>query len=331
MDPIKKSPPTLIFKNKPKLSENIENEVQVRFNERRVSLVPIIQEFLLGHQRFQDKTVEVTFSQEGASSLVLVLDTLSEKLVLKVSLSNTNSFGEANFLRVWEKAGVKVPYIFENGNLEGHPYILMEFIDAPLLSKLYSHEERIEKGLYKEMGRILRLMHQPKARGFGPVTAKGLAKYKNFSAWLDGEEIKKRLSLVRGSNLIGEEHGSLSLALEILKKHVGEGEESSYCHDDFGGNIFATEPLTVFDPNPIFNNGYLDIGRTIANHIAQGTFPEGFVEAYFGEETYDQRVLQASIFLNAIMKLPYQVKNNKNEFVKNVQDYLIKNRGILDG
>lgn len=320
----------IFFKNKPKLSENLNNEVQVRFNERRLALVPVIENFLLSHPRFQGKDVLVTFSQEGASSLVLIIEVLREKLVLKVSLSNKNCYGEADFLRVWEKAGVKVPHIFEDGNLGDHPYILMEFIDAPLLSNLYSHEERIEKGIYKEMGQILRLMHQPKASGFGRVLIDGGAEYDNFSDWLNGEEIQKRLSMVKELNLIGEEHGSLSSVLEILKKHVGDGVGSSYCHDDFGGNIFATEPFTVFDPNPMFNNGYLDVGRTIANHIAQGVFPEGFIEAYFDGEIYSKKVLHSAVFLNAVMKLPYQVKNNKNELVKNVQNYLIKNRSLIE-
>lgn len=322
--------PKLTFINKPKLSENLENEVQVRFNERRLNLIPIVEEFILSHERFQGKEVEATFSQEGASSLLLIINITDDgKLVLKVSLSNKTSLGEADFLRVWEKAGVKVPRIFESGNLGDHPYILMEFIDAPLLSNLYSHEERIERGVYKEMGRTLRLMHQPKAKGFGRVLANGQSEYANFGDWLNGEEIQKRLKMVKELNLIGEEHGSLSLVLEILKKHVGDGEESSYCHDDFGGNIFATEPITVFDPNPLFNNGYLDLGRTISNHIAQGVYPDGFVGAYFAGEGYDKKVLHSAVFLNAVMKMPYQVKNNKNQLVKNVQYYLIANREIL--
>lgn len=323
-------PPKIIFKNKPKLSENADNEVQVRFNERRASLISPIEEFISKHERFQGKEISVTFSQEGASSLVLILESLDEKLVLKVSLSVTNSFGEAKFLQVWEEVGVKVPKIFESGYITDHPYILMEFIDAPLLSTLYTHEERLARGVYEEMGKTLRLMHEPKARGFGRVTVDGQAEYDNFSDWLFSESIQKKIDLAREYGLLNKEHGSSELALDVLKTFVGDKKESSYCHDDFGGNIFATKPLTVFDPNPMFNDPYLDIGRTIANHVAQGVFPHGFLEGYFAGEAYNERALHAAVFLNIVMKLPYQLKNKRSELVRNAQNYLVENRKFLE-
>ncbi|MEN9614047.1 MAG: Phosphotransferase enzyme family [Candidatus Parcubacteria bacterium] len=317
----------LILKNEPKLSEH---EAQSTFNERRISLVPLVRDFISTHERFKDKEVSITFAHKGVSSLISIIEVDNEKVVLKIPLGGGHSRGEALFLKVWAEAGVKVPHVIEEGVLGEHAYTLMEYVDAPILGETYNKQECIEKGVYVEMGNMLRLMHEPKAEGYGRVID-GKGEYAEFTDLLSGEDLQRRVKYVTDHKLLGDEHGVLSLAFEILTEHVRRENKSSYCHDDFGTyNMFATHPITVFDPNPRFNNRYLDLGRTILLGIAHdGIFSEKLVDSYFEGNPYDQKALHASILLNGYMKFYYWSKVKRFKNIKNVQDYLIKNKHLL--
>ncbi len=327
MEPQLENPSSRIsFANEPKLSEY---EVQKDFNERRIALVPHIKDFVSTHERFVDKEVRITFSEKGVSSLVSILETSDEKLVLKIPLSLAFAEGEDLFLKTWAEAGVKVPDVIEAGKLNGHSYILYTFVDAQVLDDVYTHEEKIDQGIYLEMGKTLRRMHEPEAHGYGRVVG-GEAEFQSFEEWLSSPDMQKKIDYVIGNGLISDAHGSFDVACGVLKDFVSKNKKSSYCHDDFGAlNIFATAPITVFDPNPKFNHGYLDLGKTIVNQLKYGLFPKELVEAYFGDESCDERALHASVFVNACMKLPYQHKKNKPEIVRNIQEYLIKNKHLL--
>ena len=311
----------ITFKNEPKLSEH---EADKNFNERRTALAGQLESFIASHNRFQDKEVSITFAHKGISSLISIIETSDEKLVLKIPLSPTYAEGEAFFLKVWEQAGVKVPHVIEGGMLDGHPFALMEYIDAPILMDAYTQEELAAKGINTEMGRTLRLMHKPQAEGYGRVI-EGKAEYSQFSDWLYSPDIEKRLAYVKEHELLGEEHGSIQAAFEVLKTHIKENPTSSYCHDDFGAaNIFATTPITVFDPNPRFNNGYLDLGRSMVIHLAHNVSPSQLLEGYFEGAVYNERALHAAVMLNTYMKFPYWHKVKRVEQIQRMQEYFSK-------
>ena len=172
--------PKITFHNQPKLSEH---EADKTFNERRVVLAGQVKEFIAAHSRFEGADVSITFAEKGISSLIAIIETPHEKLVLKIPLSLAYSEGEALFLKTWEEAGVKVPHVIEDGMLGGHSYALMEYIDAPLVMDAYTPEELSVKGIYREMGRTLRHMHTPEAHGYGRVMD-GKPKFAHFSEWL---------------------------------------------------------------------------------------------------------------------------------------------------
>lgn len=317
----------IIFQNEPLLSKH---EVDKKFNERRINLIPYVKDFISNHDLFKNKEVNITFAQKGVSSLVCIIEKPNEKLILKIHLSISHSLGEGQFLRVWEQAGVKVPHVIEDGMLNGHAYTLMKYIDAPILSEVYSNEELIDKEIYFEMGQTLSLMHEPKAEGYGRVVD-GKAEFSEFKDWITSEDMEKRYQYVNENMLLGEEHGSLIKAIEILIEHTNREKNSSYCHDDFGAsNIFATNPITVFDPNPRFNNRYIDLGRTLYNHIAKGAFPKQLVDGYFRNKPYNEKVLHASILISSYFKFPYAHKTKRLEIIQNIQEYLIQNKQLLD-
>lgn len=316
----------IIFHNKPNLSGHEADKV---FDERRLALSAQLEDFVVTHARFEHKNVEITYAQKGVSSLITIIETTDEKVVLKIPLSTGFSEGEALFLQTWEKAGVKVPHVYEEGAIGGHTYILMEYVDAPVLMDAYSFDELVEKGLSREMGRMFRLMHTPEAKGYGRVVD-GKAEYTNFKDWLFGPDMEKRIQYVEVHALLGEEYSSISAVRNLLLEHVQEDTASSYCHDDFGAaNIFATKPLTVFDPNPRFNNGYIDLGRTMFNSIAAGIFPKELIEGYFEERAYNEKVLHAAIFLAGVMKFPYWHKVNKVGQIEETKKYFAQHKHLL--
>jgi len=312
------TPKRVVFENQPKLTEH---EADRTFNDARRALVARLENFIASHHYFSGGEVQVSFPERGASSLVAIINDGKNTSVLKIPLSLTLASGEALFLRVWEQAGVKVPKIIEEGNLEGHPYLLMEYINAKTLVDTFSPQEMKEKGIRKEMGRTLRRMHEPKTKGYGRCTENG-AEFSTFKEWLESSDMKRRIEYVKEHNLLGDEHGSLVLALETLIAHVEKNPESSYCHDDFGGaNIFATEPLTVFDPNPRFNNRYLDLGRSVQIPLAFKVPPSEFLEGYFEHDACDEKVVRASMLLNAYMKFPYWHKVKRHEHISNTRAF----------
>jgi fructosamine-3-kinase len=317
----------IVFKNEPKLSEN---EADSKFNERRIALIPQVEEFISSNERFKGKETSVSFAHEGVSSLICILETQEKKLVLKIHLSILRSMNECQFLSVWEQAGVSVPHVLEEGMLNEHAYVLMDYIDAPLLGEKYSREELIDNELRSQVGATLRKMHEPKGEGYGRLID-GKGEFSDFKDWLTSENMQNRFQYVKDNGVLGEEHGSLSLACKILLEYVGD-KKSSYCHFDFGSkNIFATNPITVFDPNPELNNGYLDLGRSVTVSIAHdGKFPNQLVDGYFEDNPYNKKVLQAAILVNSYFKFNYWYKTNKLKAIKNVQDYLMRTKDLLN-
>ena len=120
-----------------------------------------------------------------------------------------------------------------------------------------------------------------------------------------------------------------------MTEHVNKEKRSSYCHEDFGtANIFATNPLTVFDPNPRFNNRYIDLGRsvmrTIYNDSGLTRAKDQLIRGYFNGEPYDERVLQASILLNAYMKFDYAHKIGRLKQIDCIRKYLTETKYLLE-
>ena len=316
-----KATETIIFDNEPRLFDHEADK-----NEEILKLIPHIKSYVASHERFRGKEIHIAFVRKGISSLVCILNTAEEKVVLKISLGIGYTEGETQFLEVWEKVGVRVPRVLERGKIGDHSYILMEFIVEPILSNKYTYEELVENGIYLEMGRTLKRMHIPKADGYGRVI-KGKAGFSNFEAWLTREDMKKRIKYVKEHKLLNGKHGSLATAFEILKAHIGVHEQSSYCHGDFAAyNIFATNPLTVFDPSPRFNNEYIDLAQSLVMNIAHGQFPEEFIQGYFNGEPYDDRVLHAAILLTVYSKFRYWHQVEKFDRIQNAQTYLLNNK-----
>jgi aminoglycoside phosphotransferase (APT) family kinase protein len=318
-----KQPAEVIYKNEPRMFEGKEG----RRNDQRKEIASGIEGFIKSSERFKDGKVEVTFSHAGVSSLVCFLEIADEKFVLKIPLSATQASGESQFLKAWERVGVAVPHIIEEGEIVNHPYMLYAYIDKLPLSKAFTPEEWRTKRIAVEMGRILRQMHLVEAEGYGPVV-NGHAEFSTFESWIQGKYMSERIQFTKDNSLLDEHHGSIDEAIQTLADFTKKDPRSTYCHMDFGwDNMFATDPFTVIDPNPMINHPYMDIARTVilsaSGGTQKGTLKDSeLVQGYFGNEKYDEKALKAFIIINVCTKFFHWSKMEKTKQIKNVQKYL---------
>ncbi len=317
------------FINQPTLSLH---GVDAQSNERKLGLLLHIETFLNQHPFFKDKDIKVFFPTVGSASLVCIVQTSDEKRVLKLPLSTKFFYkSEGAFLTAWEKVGVKVPHVIEEGMIDGGSYLLMEYIDAKPLNDVYKKGAMIKEEIFVKMGGTLRTMHKAKSVGFG-VVKDGKGGYSKFSDWLDYEISQSRSE--GAAFLDKDKHGNFSMAVKIMKEFVGTSTESCYCHNDFAyQNIFATDPLTVFDPVPILGHPYMDLARAIVIALGRGISDEAseqLMKGYAGTDlVLDRQALQATIFIQSQIKFGYWSKVGKEQSIKDVQDYLEKTKGFL--
>ena len=317
----------VVFKNQPKLSGF---DIDKRADDLRVSLIPHIESFLKNDELFSGKEISVEFSHVGVSSLLSFIETEGKKYVLKIPLFDSNLAGnEAMFLKAWKNVDVSVPHVYKTGVIDGHQFLLMEFVDAPVLMDV------IEKGEAKEnvsieLGKILAKMHTSKAEGFGQIVD-GKPEFKTFQEWVSNKPIQERIEYVKNNNVLGDEHGSIDKAIDILTTYAEKQNSSTYCHFDFGAsNILATEPLTVIDPNPIFNLGIVDIGRSVLLEHSGGFDGEQLKQGYFSGAEYDAQALQSAVLLSAYWKVVYWHQKNKTKPIENVRQFLSKTKHLLE-
>ena len=316
--------------NKPKLSHH---DIYNSANERRVSLLPHLEDFLQKHPLFKGKDVHVFFPTAGAASLTCILNVSGAKKVLKIPLSPKSFYGyEGAFLKAWEKVGVRVPHVLEEGIIDGSYYVLMDFVDAMTLQETYKKGEIIRKEIFVKMGSILRLMHTATSEGFGSVK-NGKGGYERFSEWLDNEIDRRRPA-------IDEVGDNFPAAIATLNKCIGTSSQSSYCHNDFAyQNIFATEPLTVFDPVPVLNHPYMDLAGAIVKAIGRGisdAAAEQLIKGYSGNSSningdtvLNRSTLQAALIIQSHMLFTIWIQTGKEQGIKDVREYLEKTKNLL--
>jgi len=324
-------PERIKFINLPKLSGG-STDISRRFDQRRVNLLPQVANLLTESELLRDQRISLEFAHTGVSSLVCMIEAESGRYVLKVPLSLTDGGpDEAEFLRQWQSNGVQVPQIFENGDLGEHSYTFMEFVDAPLLSQAIETSPD-QAAVFFDMGKTLAKMHEPQAEGFGRRVKKK-PEFASFKEWLESENIAKRVRAVNENNLLGSEHGSIPDAFNILLEYAKNHPKSSYCHFDYSPpNVFATDPITVFDPSPMVNLGIIDISRSmLSSHLTeQPDMADQLRDGYSSvNSSLEEQALHAAFILNVIWKFPHIQHNRKPEVMEKVRDYLIENRHLL--
>ena len=320
----------ITFLNEPKYSEHETDQVR---NAKKKELIPMIEEFVSKHQLFKDKDVSISFSQSGVTSLVSIIESDEEKYVLKTTLTTKPVEGEGMFLKVWEECGVSTPSVIEEGILNKRPYILMNFIDSELLGHAYKFNDLISQKTYVDIGQMFSKMHSKNVKGYGFVRD-GNPQYTEFSEWFPNHAAV-RLEYIKEHSLLNDtEHGSIEDAIRIIEQYVTADGRSTYCHNDPSAhNIFATKPLTVFDPTPSFDHPYMDVGLAIVLVISEYGSEElvqQFIKGYFDGKEFDQKILHAFVVFNSHRRIPRWHQTNRPLRIERVKEYLKKNKHLLD-
>jgi hypothetical protein len=318
--------------NEPRISAH---EVDAKHNEIKLKLVPLVTDYVSNHSLFNDKEVNITFAHKGVSSLVSIIETPEDKYVLKIPLKENTESYEVLFLNTWRSVGVSTPKIYEEGKIQNFSYVLMEFIDAQNLTETYKLKNLVPLRIFVEMGKTLRMIHDTKAIGYGRLTH-GIPEFNTFEDWINKDEKNVRsISEIKELNLLNdEEHGSIERAKEILIEYVKTDPRSSYCHLDFAPeNIFATNPITPFDPNPAFNHPFIDLAAAIViatSRCGPSDAANQLIEGYFAGEEYNKQALHAAILRVAYSKFVYWSKTDQPKRLAWLQDYLSENKHLLN-
>ncbi|MEI6057506.1 MAG: phosphotransferase, partial [bacterium] len=276
-------------------------------------------------------TLHSAIAEEGVKLFGKPIEIISNyndiKKVLKIPLSPKSFYEyEGTFLLAWEKVGVSVPHVVEEGTIDGSYYLLMDFIDAKTLQETYKKGEMIRKEIFMKMGSMLRTMHTATSEGFGSIKD-GKGRYAQFNEWLADEIARRRPD-------IDEVGDDFSVAVTTLSKFIGSSSESRYCHNDFAyQNIFATEPLTVFDPVPVLNHPYMDLAGAIIKAIGRGISDEAaeqLIKGYSdGAGDLDRAALQAALIVQSHMLFTVWSQTGKEQGIKDVRAYLEKTNNLL--
>lgn len=317
------------FINQPKLSGH---EVDKALDEARVYLVPKIEEFVSSHSMFKGDDINISFFHTGVSSLVCLIDSESNKYILKMKLRPSKVNMEASFLKKWEDINIKVPRIYEVGYIEDYNYILMEYISSDILTKVYTTEELISKNIFFEMGQILRKMHTLKSNGFGAWNENEKSKYKTFKEWLDSDTgIQNQIRYTKENNLLPEEiFGSFKEKINLIIDFINKDKISTYCHFDFSpNNMLATEPITIFDPVCLVNHPYIDLAKSVIQSIANcrdSRCSKQIIDGYFksNKELLDREVFKACLLFITYIKFPYWHKKGYKDIIEMEKDFLLK-------
>ena len=246
---------------------------------------------------------------KGESSVVFKVETKSGPYVVKMrNKEEDRALAEAYFYRMWRQNGVRTPRVFLARQADEEIPVslsVMEYIDAPVLSEKMVVNERIKSGLSKEMGRVLAKMHQVKGNGFGyPVGNNFFGSHKTFGEQMFEELKRRKILLLKQEGIIS--NGDADYARKAINVIENDGDTlPSLTHYDYGAyNIFATHPLTIFDPNPCFTHPVMDLALalitpTVTDHPQEG---DQILAGYKEVNPMSDRVVSAGIVLRGLMK-----------------------------
>lgn len=188
--------------------------------------------------------VQVRFFETGVASVVALLEQEREKIVIKTCFKPERAAQEAFSFIEWNKVGVKTPKVLSQGKVGEYSYFIMEYIDSPTIKEVIEKDSTKKSQYYSEMGRTFHKIHSIPIQGFGPL--------KISDGLISGTFLTLREAI------IVEINPELEEALSILEKIPTQ--HTAICHFDFSPNhLFATEPLTIFDPDPEANLAVIDL------------------------------------------------------------------------
>lgn len=271
------------------------------------------------------------FSQ-GESSVVFKVASDNGTFVVKMNRVSGIVENEASFFRNWQEQGIATPQVLtvhSANDLLPVSLSVLEFINAPLLETI-STESRISQGLSREMGRTLALIHRSKGNGFGyPLsTDPQVGTYATFTEEM-GSILTTRFYYLQEKGIINDEDiRAITKAVAVLQADIASGTKPSLTHNDFCPyNIFATHPITVFDPNPRITHPAMCLALSLLKAEIE-TSGNGSSEAreilsgYRQVSAISDPILSAAGVLRSAMTLHTWARKDKMDKIKKLIPYM---------
>lgn len=234
--------------------------------------------------------IKTEFFNSGENSVVAKVTTTVQSYVVKLRRETGILESERVFFEEWQKQGVKVPkIIYCSPPSEAFPYAIsaLEYINAPLLSESRTMPEMINKKIFQELGEVLAKIHLSRGEGFGKplVGNEKKGEFNSLSEEMNELLFETKVPILKSLGIIDQKNIEVAhLAVDLLEKDIQKGRNPSLIHNDFGPyNIFNTEPLTVFDPNPRVTHPAICLAILLARFIIDTT-PRAIVQNEIEEE-----------------------------------------------
>lgn len=263
-----------------------------------------------------------SFFQEGESSVVIKIKTSEGILVIKLS-SRNNLEGEAFFLNKWRTCGIRTPQVFNLHTADSNlniSLLVLEYIDAPLLSEVFTKDQMIDKGIFRQLGKILSQIHQIKGSGYGQPQENHLNQgiHTTFTA-----------DIAHTFNLKNQYFDLQQSVIQIMEADCVKRSAPSLVHYDFRPyNMFSTSPITVFDPIPRITHPYMCLALPLLKSLVQDPDDNRensqFIAGYEEVELVNINVLSAAIILRGLSMLEHWRKKGKTKNIDNLEKIIKK-------
>lgn len=268
----------------------------------------------------------------GETSVVCLITGEGIEFVTKMSRSSVAIEAEECFLKSWLELGVKVPEILKlhkANEVLPVSILSLEYVKSELLSEKYSDNERLKNGLAREMGRILAKMHKAKGVGFGYPSSGNPKRGQNdsFLKSIDESLLGNRLYWLLDMKVVDKEFlKTVDQSALLLNSDFENGLKPSLVHNDFlPYNIFATNPITVYDPNPRITHPALCLALTLLKTEINNSNQEESLEILSGYRDIadiSDDILKAAFIVRGLALLYTWVKKGKTEKTGRLIDLL---------
>lgn len=287
------------------------------------------------------KIDEVKVFADGETSVVFLVKSPELTYVAKLTRHPETVEREAVFFEKWAEQGVRIPRVLALHTTNDQipvSIVSLEYIDAPILSRFLNTEQRVKKGVAREMGRTLASMHRAKGEGFGFPIPENRTKgnFVTFKEEFENTFLKRRANWLKEQGVITDQDlSSTQTAIEIIEKDLRSGIKPSLVHDDFRPyNIFASEPITVFDPNPRITHPFMCLALTlIKSEVESGTFGkqerDEILSGYSEITKVNNHVLSAAIVLRGLRTLNTWKRKDKEEKVSTLLELVRKHQQLI--
>lgn len=270
---------------------------------------------------------------DSGGSVIFKIETKNGSYVVKMSREKNLAEREEAFYQQWEQSGVSVPEVYGGqcaDDIIPVSIMSMNYINAKTLICRMSSQEIVKNSVAREMGRTLAIMHNSKGQGFGKPRVKNplVGTYNSFTEYMDKCLFKREIVWLISSGIIENKDVKLARkAVDIVEKDFKNGTKPTLNHNDFTrSNIFSTNPITIFDPQPSISHPYLCLAHplleSMIHKIPKAKEREEILAGYKEFVDVDKRVLAAATVIRAMIRFRNLHRNKQHIKADKLKDII---------